>query len=562
MKNLPKLMVIICLINTIIMNAQNNYPQNYFRNPLNIPMQLAANFGEVRTNHFHMGLDLRTNSQENLSVLAAADGYVSRIKVERYGFGNAIYITHPNGFTTVYAHLNTYFDKLDEYVKQKQYKDEKWEQDITFQPDQFPVTKGQLIALSGNTGGSAGPHLHFEIRDSKTEECLNPLLFGFNIPDSIAPTISGLYWYDRRFSTYEPGANGVAIKKTGSTYTTDIIKVNSPMISFGIKAVDKANQGFYLGIYKAELLMDGKLVYGFTIDKVSYDDTRYLNGCIDYTKFSRDKMAIQHLSVLPGMKLQNYSTADLSGVISLQDEDIHTIEIVLKDAKGNTSRLTTKVQLGKVSEKIPQMANVVLPNSGKTITTDHAEISFSKNAMYDAVNFSMYEKNSGDGNTVSNTIVLQNPYLSVHDYYTLKIKPNRSLSREEKDKVVMLFNYGSDKDAVKAKWNDDQAEAQFNRLGTAELILDNSSPSVSPNWKEGAVVNGSTLRLKGSTKVGDTVSFRAELDGKWLRFSRVKNDFVYVFDEKCPKGSGSHTLKVTAINTAGNTNVQTFTFQR
>lgn len=562
MKNFPKLMVIICLINTIILNAQNNYPQNYFRNPLNIPMQLAANFGEVRTNHFHMGLDLRTNSQENLSVLAAADGYVSRIKVERYGFGNAIYITYPNGFTTVYAHLNTYFDKLDEYVKQKQYKDEKWEQDITFQPDQFPVTKGQLIALSGNTGGSAGPHLHFEIRDSKTEECLNPLLFGFNIPDSIAPTISGLYWYDRRFSTYEPGANGVAIKKTGNTYTTDIVKVNSPMISFGIKAVDKANQGFNLGIYKAELLMDGKLVYGFTIDKVSYDDTRYLNGCIDYTKFSRDKMAIQHLSVLPGMKLQNYSTPGLSGIISLQDEDIHTIEIVLKDAKGNTSRLTTKVQLGKVSEKIPQMANVVLPNSGKTITTDHAEISFSKNAMYDAVNFSMYEKNSDDENTVSNTIVLQNPYLPVHDYYTLKIKPNRSLSREEKDKVVTLFNYGSDKDAVKAKWNGDQAEAQFNRLGTAELILDNSSPSVSPNWKEGAVVNGSTLRLKGSTKVGDIVSFRAELDGKWLRFSRVKNDFVYVFDEKCPKGSGIHTLKVTAINTAGNTTVQTFTFQR
>lgn len=206
-------LIIICLINSTITQAQNNYPQNYFRNPLSIPMQLAANFGAVRTNHFHMGLDLRTNSKENLSVVAAADGYVSRIKVERYGFGNAVYITHPNGYTTVYAHLNRYFDTLDEYVKEKQYKDEKWEQDITFQPGQFPVTKGQLIALSGNTGGSAGPHLHFEIRDTKTEECLNPLLFGFNIPDSVAPIISGLYWYDRRFSTYEPGANGIAVKK-------------------------------------------------------------------------------------------------------------------------------------------------------------------------------------------------------------------------------------------------------------------------------------------------------------------------------------------------------------
>lgn len=562
MKIFSKLMVAICLIYTIIIQAQNNYPQNYFRNPLNIPMQLAANFGAVRTNHFHMGLDLRTNSQENLSVLAAADGYVSRIKVERYGFGNAVYITHPNGFTTVYAHLNKYFDKLDEYVKEKQYKDEKWEQDITFQPGQFPVTKGQLIALSGNTGGSAGPHLHFEIRDTKTEECLNPLLFGFNIPDSVAPIISGLYWYDRRFSTYEPGANGITVKKVGSTYTTDVVRVNSPMISFGIKAVDKANQGFNLGIYKAEILMDGKQIYGFSIDKVSYDDTRYLNGCIDYTKFIRDKVGIQHLSSLPGMKLQNYNTSNLSGIINLQDEDVHNIEIILKDVKGNTSRLTTKVQLSNTGSGITSSGKTILPNEGKTITTENAEINFSKNALYDTVNFNMYEKNSSDGNAVSNTIVLQNPYLPVQDYYTVKIKANRKLSKEEKDRVVVLFNYGSDKDAVKVKWNGDQAEAQFNRLGTAELILDNSLPSVSSVWKEGAVVSGGSLRLKGSTKVGDIVSFRAELDGKWLRFARVKNDFVSIFDEKCPKGSGSHTLKVTTINSAGNTNTQNFTFQR
>lgn len=561
MKIFSKLMVAICFITTIIVQAQN-YPQNYFRNPLNIPMQLAANFGAVRTNHFHMGLDLRTNSQENLSVLAAADGYVSRIKVERYGFGNAVYITHPNGFTTVYAHLNKYFDKLEEYVKEKQYKDEKWEQDITFQPGQFPVTKGQLIALSGNTGGSAGPHLHFEIRDTKTEECLNPLLFGFNIPDSVSPIISGLYWYDRRFSTYEPGANGIPVKKVGNAYTADVVRVNSPMISFGIKAVDKANQGFNLGIYKAEILMDGKLIYSFSIDKVSYDDTRYLNGCIDYTKFIRDKVGIQHLSTLPGMKLQNYSEPNLSGIINLQDENIHNIEIVLKDVKGNTSRLTTKVQLSNANNGIVSSGKTILPNIGKTMTTENAEINFSKNALYDAVNFNMYEKSSSDGNAVSNTIVLQNPYLPVQDYYTVKIKPNKKLSKEEKDRTVVLFNYGSDKDAVKAKWNGDQAEAQFNRLGTAELILDNSLPSVSSGWKDGAVVSGSSLRLKGSTKVGDIVSFRAELDGKWLRFARVKNDFVYIFDEKCPKGSGSHTLKVITINSAGNTNTQNFSFQR
>ncbi|CAI8922010.1 M23 family metallopeptidase [Chryseobacterium sp. IT-36CA2] len=561
MKIFPKLMLIICLINNVITHAQN-YPQNYFRNPLNIPMQLAANFGAVRTNHFHMGLDLRTNSQENLPVLAAADGYVSRIKVERYGFGNAVYITHPNGYTTVYAHLNKYFSKLDEYVKERQYKDEKWEQDITFQPGQFPVEKGQQVALSGNTGGSAGPHLHFEIRDTKTEECLNPLLFGFAIPDNIAPIISGLYWYDRRFSTYEPGANGITVKKAGNAYAANLVQVNSPEISFAIKAVDKANQGFNLGIYSAELLMDGKLIYSFKIDKIHYDDTRYINGCIDYTKFIRDKMGIQHLADLPGMKLQNYSLPNSTGIIKLQDENVHSIEIVLKDVKGNTSRLTTKLQLSKTTDKIPSTAKTILPNEAKTITTENAEIAFSKNAMYDAVNFNAYERPDTDPNAVSNGIVLNSSYVPVQDEYTLRIKPNRKLTNTEKDKAVILLDYGSDNTVVKVKWNDDWAEGKFNRLGTAKLLIDSNLPSVSSSWTEGAMVNNSTLVLKGTTKIGDIVSFRAELDGKWLRFARVKDNFVYAFDEKCPKGSGSHTLKVTTVNTAENTNTQTFTFQR
>lgn len=547
------------MLNVILISAQNNYPQNYFRNPLNIPIQLAANFGAVRANHFHMGLDIRTNSQENLPVVAAADGYISRIKIERYGFGNAVYITHPNGYTTVYAHLNKYFEKLDEFVKERQYKDEKWEQDVIFSPNQFPVTKGQLIALSGNTGGSAGPHLHFEIRDTKTEECINPLLFGFTIPDAIAPIISGLYWYDRRFSSYEPGANGISVKKLGNIYTSNVVQVNSPTISFAIKAVDKANKGFNLGIYNAELLFDGELIYQFKIDKISYDNTRFLNGCIDYRKFVRDKMSIQHLSNLPGMKLENYSVGS-NGIINFQDNEIHSIEIVLKDVNGNTSRLKTKVQFNKNSEKISSQNKTVIPNEAKTIKTENAEIDLSKNAVYDTVNFKMSE--IADSESVSNTIVLNGSDIPIHDYYLVKIKTNRKLTNEEKNKTVIELNYGSDKNVIKANWNGDWAEGKYNRLGVVKLLIDNDLPVVSPSWKNDAVVSVNSLRLKGITKIGDIETFRAELDGKWLRFARVKDDFVCIFDENCPKGSGSHTLKVTITNTAGNTNRQTFTFQR
>src|SRR6478735_5452758 len=165
MKKLAIILFQIFSISSFI-NAQDNYPQGYFRNPLNIPIQLAANFGELRTDHFHMGLDIRTQSRENLPVYATADGYISRIKIEPYGFGRAIYINHPNGYTTLYAHLNEFYPALEQYVKLQQYKQESWSVYLELPPGFFPVKKGDVIANSGNTGGSQGPHLHFEIRNT------------------------------------------------------------------------------------------------------------------------------------------------------------------------------------------------------------------------------------------------------------------------------------------------------------------------------------------------------------------------------------------------------------
>src|SRR6478672_10051233 len=219
--------------NSLSQSNSHVYPQGYFRNPLGIPIQLVANFGELRPNHFHMGLDIRTQGRENLPVFAAADGYISRIKIEKYGYGRAIYINHSNGYTTLYAHLNSFYDALEQYVKSKQYKDEKWEQDIELPANLFPVVKGQFIANSGNTGGSAGPHLHFEIRDTKTENNLDPLLFGMPLQDNIPPIVYGLFWYDRRFSAYTVLPQAISIVKKNGVYTSaaPVVKVGSPIVS-------------------------------------------------------------------------------------------------------------------------------------------------------------------------------------------------------------------------------------------------------------------------------------------------------------------------------------------
>ncbi|MBL7761978.1 MAG: M23 family metallopeptidase, partial [Chitinophagaceae bacterium] len=206
------------------------YPKNYFRNPLDIPMQLAANFGELRYNHWHMGLDIRTNRKENLPVYAAAAGYISKVRIEPGGFGRVIFINHPNGFTTVYAHLNNFAPSFHEYVVNQQYKLESWQVELDFPPNQFPVQKGQLIAYSGNTGGSQGPHLHFEIRETKTTRCLNPLLFGLPLEDNVPPSIVRIAQYDRGRSVYEQTPKLLPVKKTANGYTT-----TAPVIKTGLR---------------------------------------------------------------------------------------------------------------------------------------------------------------------------------------------------------------------------------------------------------------------------------------------------------------------------------------
>ncbi|HTL08896.1 MAG TPA: M23 family metallopeptidase, partial [Chitinophagaceae bacterium] len=279
----------LCLYLSITGHGQvfppNSYPANYFRNPLAIPISLAGNFGELRPNHYHMGFDLKTDHRENLPVYAAADGYIVRVKIEPAGFGRAIYIRHPNGYTTVYGHLNAFMPALDEWLKQQQYQQETWRIFPELSPALFPVKKGDFIAFSGNTGGSQGPHVHFEIRTSADDINLNPMLFHLPVADNTKPSISRLALYDRRLSVYEQSPRLIPIKKAGADYSTvaPLITVNTPKISFAISASDthsgSANPN---GIFEADLYDNGQAVIGFQMDKISYNTTRNLNAHIDY----------------------------------------------------------------------------------------------------------------------------------------------------------------------------------------------------------------------------------------------------------------------------------------
>ena len=283
---------------------------------------LVANFGELRPNHYHMGLDCRTEQVENKLVLAAADGYVAKVKIEPFGFGRCIYVNHPNGLTTLYAHLNDFNPALEKYITQQQYNLESWKVFLDIPAGLFPVKKGQFIAYSGNTGGSQGPHVHFEIRDTKTDKVLNPLLFDFPISDNIPPDILRLAVYDRCISTFEQSPKFYPLKKINGVYTSipTLILAKTDRVSFAITAYDRytgsTNKN---GIYQAVIYDNGQPVNGFQLDSIRYDETRYMNAHVDYKLRSTGGSWVQHLSRLPGYQQGVYKDISGDGVIDIED---------------------------------------------------------------------------------------------------------------------------------------------------------------------------------------------------------------------------------------------------
>ncbi|MGB4844304.1 MAG: M23 family metallopeptidase, partial [Ferruginibacter sp.] len=296
---------VLLLLNISFCSAQffpaKNYPKGYFVYPVIATQSLSANFGELRSNHYHMGLDCRTDRAQNKKVLAAAAGYIAKVKIEPWGFGRAIYINHPNGLTTLYAHLNDFYPELEDYIKEQQYKLKSWQVYLDIPENLFPVTKGMFIAYSGNTGGSMGPHLHFEIRDTKTDKVLNPSLFGFPIPDNVAPDVYRLAVYDRCKSTYEQSPQLYTLKKVNGKYVTSpaLLVAKTDKVSFGISANDRyTGSSNRNGIYETVLYENDKPIVGFQLDSIGYDETRYLNAHIDYTYRSKGGSYIQHISKL------------------------------------------------------------------------------------------------------------------------------------------------------------------------------------------------------------------------------------------------------------------------
>ncbi|MEP6674246.1 MAG: M23 family metallopeptidase [Ferruginibacter sp.] len=545
---------------------EKNYPQHYFRWPLDVKPGIAANFGELRPNHYHMGLDCRTDSKVNQPVYAAADGYIARVKIEPYGFGQCIYINHPNGLTTLYAHLNAFFPELGKYVKEQQYKLQSWKVFLDIPADMFPVTSGQQIALSGSTGGSQGPHVHFEIRDTKTDKVLNPLLFDMPIADNKAPDIFRLAVYDRRISVYEQSPKFYSLKKINGIYTTvpALLKLNTDKVSFAITAFDtytgSSNRN---GIYEASLYEDETPVVGFRIDSISYDETRDVNGHIDYKLRSSGGPFVQHLSRLPGYPEGVYKDVNGNGALQIGDDSVHHIRVEVKDANGNTSQLKFDVQsLYKTKNETDLSVHFnqkeFYPGYVNIFENDHLHFYLSDNQLYDSIRFTYNEIPSV---AVSPIYVLKNANVPVHGYFSVSIKA--TVTENLSDKIVMEREYGGKNDFVKADNNNGWYKAAFREFGNFHLLIDTIPPFIKPvGFKDGMNCAKLTHIAFGvSDNTEEIKIFTAMLDGNWLRFSNDKGrTFIYTFDEMCT--AGEHELKIYAEDQVGNVAERIYHFSR
>lgn len=547
------------------LHAQEKYPKDVFRSPLEIPLVLAGTFGELRSNHFHSGIDIKTQQREGLPVIAIADGTVTRIVVSHWGYGKALYVAHPNGYTSVYGHLKKFGPEIEEYVKSVQYAKQSYEVEIFPDYGKLKVVEGSTIAYSGNTGGSSGPHLHFEVRSSVSEKPTNPLLYGYEVRDATDPTLLGLYGYplsgDAVINQSEEKIQINYTKQADGSFLADKVTA-SGSIGFGINAFDRqdmaANQN---GVYSVRQTVNGRVYSEFDFETFSFGETRYINTLVDYAHFYKFRQRIQKCFKEPFNHLSIYKSLYNDGKIDLEEGMSYNVELLISDIAGNTTKLIIPVEGKKESAKKLKdnkpSSDFILADKPNNFDLGAAKVYFPANTFYD--DFYIDLKKGED------TVAIHDNSVAAHRNFTISFDPAKYPLSDRDQMFIAHLDEDGRPSYSKTYKRDGSFTTRTRTLGTYTLAKDSIAPSITPkNFKEKQwLSNYSYLSLTISDDLSGVDTYSATLNGEWIlmEYEPKTNTITYNFDDKILNATECE-LKVTVTDNVGNSSTFISTFFR
>jgi len=559
-----KLVKLIFLLFCGLTFAQDSIPTTYFNKPIEIPLILSGSFGELRTDHFHSGLDLKTQQQEGIPIYAPADGFVNRIKVSHYGYGKALYIKHPNGYSTVYAHLKKYGDSIQGYLKNAQYKKEAYEIELFPEADQLKVKKGDLIAYTGNSGSSEAPHLHFEIRDANSRP-MNPLLFGIEIPDTKKPIVSSLFAYplskDAQINQSENRVKIRLIRQKDGSYKAE----NSTAfgkIGFGISTYDQQNGASNKnGVYKIDTYCNGKENFKIAFEKFSFAETRYINRFIDYEYFKNNKSRIQKLFRQANNPLSIIQSENENGFIDVQDQLNYTYRIEVTDFKNNKVTISIPIkgeQLTIVKTRESSITeDFIYADEATFITKGKFNIYIPTNSFYENVYLNI--------NAKEDTLVLHENVIPLHKSISISTDISNYNANDIDKLYIGRLNYKKEPYYNFTSRKGNKLTAYTKTLGSFVLVADSTNPKIKAlNFQDNKWISkNKTLKIKITDVLSGISSYRATINGKFIlmEYNYKKDVLIYDFDDQIISES-ENNLKLIVIDNVGNNATFEATFFR
>ncbi len=565
---MKKTLVLLFIIWDVALFAQ----ERYYTDPVKIPMLLSGSFAELRSNHFHSGIDIKTRGVTGVSVHAVAGGYISRIVVSPTGFGKALYISHPNGTTSVYAHLQSFSDNVERYVKNNQYEKKSFRVDLNVPENLFKIKQDEIIGKSGNSGSSGGPHLHFELRDTDTEEPLNPLEFKFPVEDTTPPRIFSLMVAPLNESSHAGYAGEKktypVIFKNGKYQLRDSHVIPAyGNIGIAIQANDYFDDSYNkCGIYSIQLKFDGELYYSFQMDRFSFAETRYINSHIDYDEYIQTNRRFHKTWIDPGNRLRIYNYLRQGGYLKVTDGNYHPVKIELKDRHGNTSVLEFSIvsRNKKIPRREDKFEKLLRFDRENKFNTGEVRIEFPEGSLYNDVKFD-YTKIQGGKQFLSPVHVIHEETVPLHTSAWLSVKAENLEKRlQEKALLVNVDTVSGEISSAGGEFKNGWVTGNIRTFGNYAIAVDTVPPEIVPlsiknNYE---ITETSQIRFKIDDELSGIQKIEGYIDGKWALFEYdpKSNLIVHRFDAERFEMGKRHQFVLTVTDYSGNQNTYEATF--